>query len=40
MSDQYTFHCKYCGEDFGTGVVELALHIGKVHDISRDSSLN
>lgn len=40
MSNQYTFHCEFCGEDFGTDVVELALHIGNVHDSPRGQSLN
>ena len=35
MSSRFTFECKYCGMDFGTDVVKLALHIGKIHDTSR-----
>jgi len=32
LSNQYTFHCKFCGEDFGNSVVNLAIHIGRIHD--------
>ena len=35
MSSQYKFQCAYCGLDFGSDVIELALHIGKVHDPPR-----
>ncbi|MDH3658173.1 MAG: hypothetical protein OEM77_08580 [Nitrosopumilus sp.] len=35
MSNQYTFDCRFCGKDFGSDVVELALHIGKIHDSPR-----
>jgi len=38
LSNQYKFECKFCGKDFDTDVVELALHIGRVHDIPRNSS--
>ena len=32
LSNQHTFQCKFCGEDFGNSVVNLALHIGRNHD--------
>ncbi len=32
LPNQYKFECKFCGKDFGLDVVELALHIGKVHE--------
>lgn len=35
MSSQYNFECVYCGLEFGSEVIELALHIGKVHDPPR-----
>ena len=37
VSNTYKFQCKFCGEDFGDDVVELAVHIGRVHDSPRDS---
>ena len=37
LSNQYKFKCKFCGKDFGEDVVELALHIGRVHDVPRNS---
>jgi len=37
LSNQYKFECKFCGKDFDTDVVELALHIGRVHDKPRNS---
>ena len=35
MSNQYSFNCKFCGMNFEDNVIELAIHIGKVHDTSR-----
>ncbi len=35
LSNQYTFQCKFCGKDYGSDVIELALHIGRVHDNPR-----
>ena len=35
MSSQYNFECTICGLKFGSDVIELALHIGKVHDPPR-----
>jgi len=37
LPNQYKFKCKFCGKDYGTDVIELALHIGKVHDNPRNS---
>ncbi len=37
LPNQYTFECKFCGKDFGTNVIGLALHIGRVHDKPRNS---
>ncbi len=36
LSNQYTFQCKFCGKNYGSDVIELALHIGKVHDKPRN----
>ena len=36
LRNQYTFKCKFCGKDFGTNVIELALHIGEIHDSPRN----
>jgi len=30
----------FCGEEYGTDVVELALHIGRVHDQPRNLHTN
>ena len=38
MSNQYEFDCIYCGKEFGDDVIELAIHIGKVHDPVRSSN--
>lgn len=38
VSDQYVFECNFCGVNFGTDVIELALHIRKVHDRARNYS--
>ncbi|MGI9565538.1 MAG: hypothetical protein ACR2LL_00810 [Nitrosopumilus sp.] len=35
MSNQYSFECKFCGMDFGSDVIKLASHIGRVHDSPR-----
>ncbi len=35
VSNQYEFQCPFCGEDFGSEVIDLAKHIGKEHDPSR-----
>lgn len=37
MSNQYEFHCKYCGKEFGSEVIDLAKHIGKEHDPTRST---
>ena len=37
MSNTYRFQCQFCGKDFGSDVVELALHIGKIHDKPRNA---
>lgn len=31
------FHCIYCGKDFGEDLIKLSQHIGKMHDVVRDS---
>jgi len=36
LSNQYIFHCKFCGAEFGSNVIELALHIGRTHDETRN----
>ena len=35
MSNEYRFECEFCGKDFGTDVMDLALHIGRIHDMPR-----
>ena len=35
MPAQYNFECTYCGLEFGSDVVELAIHIRRVHDPPR-----
>lgn len=35
MSNQYNFECTYCSLLFDSKVIELTLHIGKVHDPPR-----
>ncbi len=40
MSTQYKFECRYCGKEYGDNVIELALHIGRVHDIAREIDEN
>lgn len=39
MSNTYQFHCTYCGKEFGEDVIELARHIGSIHDPSRENQL-
>ena len=36
MSNQFKFEYQFCGEEFGKNVVDLALHIGKIHDSPRN----
>jgi len=36
LSNQYTFQCKLCGKNYGSDVIELALHIGRIHDKPRN----
>ncbi len=36
VSNQYEFHCVYCGKEFGDDVIELARHIGREHDPTRN----
>ena len=36
MSNQFKFECQFCGEEFDKNVVDLALHIGKIHDSPRN----
>ena len=40
MSNQFKFECQFCGEEFGKNVVNLALHIGKIHDSPRSKIKN
>ena len=40
LSSQYKFECKFCGKEYGTEVVKLALHIGRVHDKTRNLHTN
>ncbi len=35
MSDHFEFDCPYCGKDFGNAVIDLAKHIGEIHDSPR-----
>ena len=37
LSNQYKFECKFCGKNYGMDVIELAVHIGRVHDKPRNS---
>ena len=39
LSDQYKFKCKFCEMDFGDNVIELAIHIGRVHDDSKTNHI-
>ena len=34
----FRFKCNFCGKDFGMNVIELALHIAKVHDQKRSNT--
>ncbi len=36
LSSQYEFKCMFCDKEYGSDVVELALHIGRVHDQPRN----
>ena len=36
LSSQYSFQCMFCGKEYGEKVIELAIHIGKVHDKPRN----
>ncbi len=36
LSNQYSFQCMFCGKEYGDKVIELAIHIGKVHDKQRN----
>ncbi len=40
LSSQYKFQCTFCGKEYGTDVVELAIHIGRVHDQQRNVYTN
>jgi len=40
LSSQYEFKCTFCGKEYGTDVVELAIHIGRVHDQQRNLYTN
>ena len=35
MEEIFDFHCSYCGKEFGKEVIDLAVHIGKIHDPTR-----
>ncbi len=36
LSSQYSFQCMFCGKEYGENVIDLAIHIGKVHDKPRN----
>ncbi len=36
LSSQYSFQCMFCGKEYGEKVIDLAIHIGKVHDKQRN----
>lgn len=36
MSDEYRFGCAFCGKDFGSDVIGLAMHIRSAHDAPRN----
>jgi len=36
LSSQYSFQCMFCGKEYGEKVIDLAIHIGKVHDKPRN----
>ena len=38
MSESYVFECEFCGKNFGTDPVSLAIHIGKCHDSPRKNN--
>lgn len=35
MINPFEFECPFCGEEFGSEVINLAKHIGDEHDPSR-----
>lgn len=35
-----SFHCTFCGEDFGEEIIELARHIGDEHDPVRSEIIS
>ena len=35
MPQRCRFECSFCGKDFGSDVMGLAVHIGRIHDRSR-----
>ncbi len=35
MKEKFDFYCSYCGKEFGEQVIDLAIHIGKIHDPTR-----
>ncbi len=39
LSSQYSFQCMFCGKEYGEKVIDLAIHIGKVHDKPRNEVL-
>ncbi len=36
LSNQYSFQCMFCGKEYDENVIELAIHIGKIHDKPRN----
>ena len=38
MSNQSMFECRFCGKEFGKNVIDLAIHIGRIHDKSRNNT--
>ncbi len=35
MTEKFDFDCPFCGKDFGSEVIDLARHIGEIHDPPR-----
>lgn len=35
MVENFEFYCSYCGKEFGKAVIDLAKHIGDIHDPTR-----
>lgn len=35
MGEKFDFFCTYCGKEFGSEVIDLAKHIGEIHDPTR-----